>query len=211
MAGFLEKLRNLSDAKKKIIIICTVALFGLGLGSGWVLLTISRLSNAGDFLSSLQLPEIPALSKTAENVQQIFTAIDTTSSQNGASIDTSTWKDYENSNAKFSLKYPNSWNISDEKDNGSYKTIALIGSEGAIKISYGQGFSGSCTATHDDVIIDDKESSACHVVNNDETEQWDFIIDDKTSSMGIFASAYAPYDQNRDIILNILYTIKFTK
>lgn len=55
---FLEKLRNLPDKQKKIILWTVVIIAGILLGSLWVKSAVYNFSKIGENISKVNLPEI---------------------------------------------------------------------------------------------------------------------------------------------------------
>lgn len=60
---FLEKLRNLSDAKKRIILWTVVIILGLTMGYFWINSTVKSFSKMGEpvKIPSIGAPQMPAL------------------------------------------------------------------------------------------------------------------------------------------------------
>jgi len=88
---FLQKLQNLPDKHKKIILWIIVVILGLIMGFFWVWSVMNRLSEIGNGLGQIEFPQI----KTPE----IKIPVD----------ETADWKTYTNTEYGFEMKYPNNW------------------------------------------------------------------------------------------------------
>jgi len=101
---FLEKLRNLPENKKKIILWIIVAILATALGFFWIMGVIDNLQKISNNVSQIKLPEI----------QTPITGIPSAQTQNNQ---TSEWKTYKNDRYSFEIKYPSDWNFR-EYDSG---------------------------------------------------------------------------------------------
>lgn len=125
------------------------------------------------------------------------------------------WKTYTNTEAKVSLQYPSSWTIK-EDTNVEYKTISIVGKEGNISLLYGGGFGGACPSGYEDFKVGNAQTQACHSTPADGSERWSLssMKKDNVNFNNIdysgFVTVSSPYKENRDSILKILSTFKFT-
>ncbi len=123
------------------------------------------------------------------------------------------WLTYEDSSIHFSLKYPQSWNLEELRDKGVVDGVDLKGKEGNVHAAWGSGFGGGCDEQyHENLTIFGRSRSICRIVKADGTESWNQIYEDRGTSgtFGAYATANAPYQTNRDTILQILSTFTFT-
>lgn len=123
------------------------------------------------------------------------------------------WVSYKNSQINFSLSYPKYWILDELKDNGVVDGFELKGSEGTVRAAWGSGFGGGCDDQyHENFTIFGRSRDICHVIKADGTENWNQIYEDLGSkgTFGVYATANSPYLKNRDVILQILSTFKFT-
>ena len=126
------------------------------------------------------------------------------------------WKEYSNSEGGFNLKYPSGWVVDDKSDKGFIeygppKTVIFTGSQGILQVSYGTGFGGMCEQGYEQLLIGNKNFDACHEII-DEVERWSVSSKHLGKyGIGMFITVNKPYLYNRDIIIKILSTFKFTK
>lgn len=130
--------------------------------------------------------------------------------------DTANWKTYTSTEAKVSFAYPSDWAVKEE-DHGEYKRISIEGKEGDIALDYGSGFGGACLTEsgYEDFKIGNAQTQACHEIYKD-AEKWSLSnmkkdgVNFNNINYSGFVTANAPYKDNRDLILKILSTLKFT-
>lgn len=134
-----------------------------------------------------------------------------------SSVDTSNWKTYTNTEAKVSFQYPLAWTVKEETpNNAGYKVISIEGKEGKVQIDYGTGFGGACPAGYEDLNIGNAQTQACHIVKDNGSEEWSLSDMEKNNVKfnniyyGGFVTVNSPYEDNRDLVLNLLSTFKFT-
>ena len=107
---YLEKLRNLPDKQKKIVLWTIVGLLGVILGYFWLNSSLRRLSEMGQSLESIKLPEVQ------------MPSVETPTDQ------TADWKTYINSGYGFEIKYPK--DISFREDVYDSNSLQVIFSDG---------------------------------------------------------------------------------
>lgn len=91
----LQKLRELSDQKKKAIIIAVVCVVAFVGGFWWVRSSLQRLDKLGQVASNLKLPEINAPESTPVAIVN----------------ETKDWKTYKNEKHGFEFEYPSDFEI----------------------------------------------------------------------------------------------------
>jgi hypothetical protein len=129
--------------------------------------------------------------------------------------ETANWKTYKNEQAQFALDYPPDWVVSarkklaDSDDDG----VALKGDQGRVEIAWTAQFGhGGCQSSQD-ISIKNKTLNFCHAIDSDGNETWRGIF--SNSASGTFpivygrATAYAPNETNRQLILKIISTLYF--
>lgn len=145
-----------------------------------------------------QLPKVQQLTPTPTPFKQ--------------TIDTSSWKTYENKQIRFSFKYPSDWTITPVKDANNIVGIKTQGLQGDITMLWGSGFGGMCPQGYEEIQIQDETLNACHNFGVGGIEAWEQISKElATTSFQARAYANKPSTENRDTILAILSTFKFTK
>ena len=126
------------------------------------------------------------------------------------------WKEYINNEGGFSLKYPINWTLDDRTTEGSLeygppKSVIFKGEQGRLQVEYGAGFGGMCEEGYQPLLIGSEKFDACHSIIN-ETEHWSVSAKDFGKfGIGMFVSINKPYMENRDFMIKILSTFKFTK
>lgn len=128
-------------------------------------------------------------------------------------IDTADWKTYENKDIQFSFQYPSDWTLTDEKDGNDIVGVTVKGSQGELTALWGTGFGGGCYPTGYEKIQTKEETlNTCHRVRDDGSEAWEQIGKQLSkTSFQARAYAYAPIENNRNTILKIISTFKFTQ
>ncbi len=199
----LKKLQSLSEKQKIAIIVVVVVIATLAMGYFWVKDSMIGISKIGQSVKSIDLPKIdlPDLSKILPSTTE---------------DKTTEWKTYTSDKGKFSLQYPPDWKLDDSGINGdSIKSVIFSGNEGIVQIDYGQGFGGMCEQGYEKIEIGNKQFDVCHDVDNGVKgigyEEW--AIAGKQFgdiAIGMFVTANPPYLSNRETILKILSTFKFT-
>jgi len=100
----LEKLQNLSDNKKKIVLWTVVGVLAVIMGFFWVRGAVDSLSKIGDVAKSINLPSIdlPAMPSTdiLKNTPQADQTLEPTPNEIEG------WKTYTNTDYGFEIKYP---------------------------------------------------------------------------------------------------------
>jgi hypothetical protein len=139
------------------------------------------------------------------------------------------WKTYENGDGKFSLSYPSEWKITTDYDGGE-KILILEGKEGSIKVNYGQAadangvkdFMNNCrnkVIPCENTQFNGVPSVVSHRIFNvlqnvpdidSDIEVWNIYPPNNQPVISILVQAYPSYLTNRDIILKVLSTFKFT-
>ncbi len=133
-----------------------------------------------------------------------------------ASNETTNWKTYTNTEAKVSFQYPLDWTVKEEQPSTDYKRISIQGKQGEILLDYGTGFGGACQSAYEDFNIGNAQTQACHSTPADGSERWSLSAMKKNNvnfnkiDYSGFVMANSPYKDNRDLILKILSTFKFT-
>lgn len=141
----------------------------------------------------------------------------TTTQPSPTANETANWKTYTNTEAKVSFQYPLDWTVKEETPNVEYKRISIVGKEGQILLDYGAGFGGSCQTAYEDFNIGNAQTQACHSTPSDGSEKWSLStmkkdnVNFNTISYSGSVVASSPYKDNRDLILKILSTFKFTQ
>lgn len=95
---FINKLQNLPEKQKKIILWSIVAVLGLILGFIWFKMAIIRFAKIEESMKKIELPgiEIPNIQPTKMTVEEI-------------KDQTVNWETYTNDKYGFEIKYPSDW------------------------------------------------------------------------------------------------------
>lgn len=89
--NFIEKLQNLPDKQKKIVLWTIVVILGLTMGYFWFNSAIKRFSTIGEAVQNIELPQIET-----PNIEML-------------ADETADWKTYTNNEYSFEIKYPLDW------------------------------------------------------------------------------------------------------
>ena len=122
------------------------------------------------------------------------------------------WKTYENRQGGFSLQYPPDWKVEEyNNDPSGTKYIILSGSQGRIDIDYVNGKYTECSNGQMVTMnLGGQQFDVCHYFIENISESWGFQAKKHgNASIGLSVGVNAPYDSNRDVILNILSTFRF--
>lgn len=123
---------------------------------------------------------------------------------------TADWKTYRNTEGKFSFEYPVGWMLSRTDSLG----VFFESNEGIIEVRY-KGIYGIeyCDGKEEKFELNGQQLYSCHSVKNDDLESWiiTYLNEDSKEIVTILAHVNKPYLSNRDIVLKILSTFKFTK
>ncbi len=121
-------------------------------------------------------------------------------------ISTDGWKTYQNDEVNFSIKYPTNWSLKVSNYNYGLKIAHLEGDSGRVDLMWGGSFGGVCDK-YEKIKIRDESLLSCHFVKNG-IESWEQI--NKNTRSGQFsAKAYANTFADRQLILNMIGTLKF--
>jgi len=129
--------------------------------------------------------------------------------------DVKDWKEYSSEEGGFSLKYPADWTIDDRTGEGSLeygppKSVTFLGKQGRLQVDYGIGFGGACEEGYQPLLIGSEKFDVCHSILNN-AEHWSVAAKDFGKfGIGMFVDINKPYIHNRDFMLKILSTFKFT-
>ena len=105
ISNFINKLRGLSETKKKIIIGVIVVFFALIMGFFWFMSTAKYISKFGESVNSIDLPKIEFPNLDFPDNNQPDNADEAT--------EIADWKTYTNSEYGFEMKYPQDWDARD--------------------------------------------------------------------------------------------------
>lgn len=119
------------------------------------------------------------------------------------------WKTYISDGGEFSIDYPSSWVYTWDSLHKTY--VFFNGEEGSINISYGNGLSQTCSKGQEEMKIGNDQFHVCHDILSNGVERWFLDKEYGTIGIGIKAIAQTPSDRNRETILKMLSTFKFTK
>lgn len=121
------------------------------------------------------------------------------------------WKTYTNSEIGLSINFPNNWSLQELTDQEKIDGIEIQGKQGDLRLVWGSGLGGGCNQSYEKIQIKDEQLDTCHSINSDNSEVWGQINKLlKDTAFSGMATAYAPRQGNRDVILKILSTLKFT-
>jgi hypothetical protein len=93
---FIDKLRSLSDQKKKLVILIIVVVLSFAFGFFWIRSATERLNKLSEATKDIKLPEIDLPKVELPNNQIQGTEI-------------ADWKTYRNTEYSFEVEYPANW------------------------------------------------------------------------------------------------------
>ncbi|MBX4200794.1 hypothetical protein KW786_01555 [Candidatus Parcubacteria bacterium] len=105
----LNKLQNLSDGKKKGIIIAVVVIAGLAMGGAWLVSAGNRIPAMANVFQTLNLPQINLPELPEENLPAIAEDPD--------------WKTYSNTKYGFEIVYPSDFSTLEYNGGGNTWTV----------------------------------------------------------------------------------------
>jgi|GEM_PF-5802774 len=125
------------------------------------------------------------------------------------------WKTYTNEDAGITFQYPSTWSEQDAPTaTPDFGGVTFTGAEGNINVQWGSGFGGGCEVQfHKTIQLKNETQDSCDLVQTDGTEVFSQIghINSSTQGLNIRATVNSPMATNRDMILNVLKTVAFTK
>ncbi len=129
------------------------------------------------------------------------------------SDETANWKTYNSYESDFSMQYPPNWTVKDRSQEIGRATNRFEGPEGYVDISFGKGFGGGCdTKYHVQIQVFGSTQDVCDIKNPDDTENFSGIFKEISTQTSFAAggTVNVPVETNRQIILKIFSTFKFT-
>lgn len=121
-------------------------------------------------------------------------------------IEFASWKKYTNIQKNFSIDYPSTWSYSWDALNP--RDVFFNGDNGSISIDYGDGTKSFCENGLGDMKIGSETFTVCVHDVPGTRERW--FLSNKNLGINITAIANNPTNKNREIILKMLSTFKFT-
>ncbi len=119
--------------------------------------------------------------------------------------------EYINRQAKFAIKYPNSWNLEIKDIDTDDRGVRLRGRTGYIDLYWGEEHEkGGCAHRVSQLEIDHGTIEVCNFKQKDDSEIWNQIVRDQGEII-FWANAYAasPSAQTRQAILDVFSTLRF--
>ncbi|MBP6913797.1 MAG: hypothetical protein KBC00_04265 [Candidatus Levybacteria bacterium] len=120
------------------------------------------------------------------------------------------WRTYKDNIYGYSLKYPQSWTMSEVKyapqNSKNAHFFTLKGKEGNIIVQVGNGFGGGCNPEyHKYLTLFNSQHEICNSIDKKNEEYWSQIYETfGEDTMSISAFAYSPFDKNSPTVLSIL-------
>ena len=137
------------------------------------------------------------------------------------------YKTYADPEGYISFQYPENWRIDfsgkaqDDVDTSlefkKKKDITVGGKEGKINIYWVDGYGGACGKDYEKIKLGNLTANVCHYTEGDNTEgeSWTQISEqlEESTNIGVNIEAFAeePAEQNREVILKILSSLKLNK
>ncbi len=206
--NFIEKLRALPEHHKVLIIALVVTVSGLILGFFWVESAAKSISAIGGSFKTIDLPKIDLPNVQLDSPNPSALASPSVSPE----VSIAGWKTYASNQGKFSLSYPPDWQVDvNSASTDPITSVIFSGDQGVFQVDYGQGFGGVCQSGYEKLEIGGQQFDVCHYIRDDDTEHWDVSGKFRDNlGLGLFVAANPPHLANRDVILKILSTFKFT-
>ena len=182
---------------------------------GFPLILIALLVAIGGYFLYQQQTKFTPVTPPVQTATQPSPTSNETANE-AKSLSYEDWKTYTNTEAKVSFQYPLEWTVKEEQPDVESKRIAIEGKEGKILLDYGSGFGGGCPAGYEDFKVGNAQTQACHEIMDDGSEEWSLSnmkkdkVDFNDVDYSGFITVNAPYKDNRDAVLKILSTFKFT-
>lgn len=126
--------------------------------------------------------------------------------------DVTNWKSYQNTEAKFSVKYPTNWTLEILSADTNIRSEGIDGPEGKIIFTWGTVAQERCLPDFEKIQLQEEVLNTCHSIENSGIENWQQINKDYGNfTVSVSAIANSPSYKNRDLILLILSNLKFEK
>jgi len=110
--GFMTRLQNLPDSKKKVIFFAVMGVIVLVMVFIGLLLTKKGLSNIGQSLKNVNLPKIESPNRNEVALNLGINDLDFEKlGKSLENLSTEDWETYENSTYAYSIKHPENWYI----------------------------------------------------------------------------------------------------
>jgi hypothetical protein len=137
--GFLEKLQNLPDHEKKIILWAIVIIFTIILGYFWSIRATNNLKEIGNNVNQIKFPEIQMPATVSLDIEK----------QNDQ---TAGWKTYTNDKYNFEIKYPLDWNFREYNSGAAFFPKDKPNEQGSINIGFYKRGNAYCKIPFEDYV-----------------------------------------------------------
>lgn len=158
------------------------------------------------------------ISKTKQTITKTTTALPTIFKVDKTVIDSS-WKTYSNVEGHFSIKHPPTWRLTQKKtdmDEIFENGIVIQGTEGEVTVSWSNvAPGGGCPEEYMHKLeIGSQQQDICSYVDDNGDEYFGQLSNQSTASR-IFTYAGAtvkqPYSEHRNVVLNVLSSLRFSQ
>jgi len=147
--SFLEKLQNLPEHSKKIILWSVVAVFAVILGYFWIINAVSSFDKISKNVAQVKIPEIQVPNVQPQNIQT--TGLPAQSQQT-----TESWKTYTNEKYSFEIKYPADWSFRDYESGAAFfpteKLSENTTGNGSLNVGFNKRGSDYCKIPFEDYV-----------------------------------------------------------
>lgn len=187
---FIAKLQNLPDNKKTIVLWTIVAVLAIIMGYFWVNSAIKNLSEMGESIGQIQLPEIET-PKTEGIILK---------------DETSDWKTYKNDEYGFEIKYPLDWTFRQYISGAAFfpkdKSSENITGNGAVNVGFYERGANYCKIPFADYV---KIAGPSEIQNYESLNAIESGINSNGSEMYKITWNYIDFDGNEKVSLPITY------
>jgi len=147
--NFLERLQNLSEKKKKIILWVVVIILAVTMLSFWI---GSALKSFSKMSESLKIPSIESPNDSSKNsTADIFQNMNQ-DNENAIAAQTADWKIYTNSNYNFQIKYPLDWTFREYNSGAAFYPKDKPNEQGSVVVGFYKRGLDYCKIPFDDYV-----------------------------------------------------------
>ena len=197
----IEKLQNLPEHKKKIILWTVVVILGLVMGVFWFQGFIKTLSNIGGQMQNIKIPQINTSGMPSLNILQT-----TTPGNENVVVQNADWKTYTNSKYGFEIKYPLDWTFREYISGAAFfpknKSGENTTGNGSVNIGFYERGANYCKIPFEDYV---KIAGPSEIQNYESLNTIEIAENDNGIEVYKTTWNYADFQGNKKVSLPIAY------